>query len=95
MLTAEGIQEATAVAREGLSGQLQSFAQNTMEYLVREKDLLIDGVGVPTSSPSSTAGTRADRRAVITTRKTCSAAGTTSGNTSRCWIGVDVEPMRC
>ena len=41
VLTAEGIQSAMAVAREGLSGQLQSFAQNTMEYLVREKDLLL------------------------------------------------------
>ena len=47
VLTAETIQSAMAIAREGLSGQLQSFAQNTMEYLVREKDLLIDGVGVP------------------------------------------------
>lgn len=47
LLTADGIQDAMAIAREGLSGQLQSFAQNTMEYLVREKDLLLDGVGVP------------------------------------------------
>ncbi len=46
-LSAQDIDEAMARAREGLSAQLQSFAENTMEYLVREKDLLLDGVGVP------------------------------------------------
>ncbi len=46
-LSADGVADAMALAREGLSGQLQAFAQNTMDYIVREKDLLIDGVGVP------------------------------------------------
>ena len=34
-------------ARVGLSVQLEAFAANTMEYLRRERDLLLDGVGVP------------------------------------------------
>ncbi|MGH8877327.1 MAG: putative cytokinetic ring protein SteA [Stackebrandtia sp.] len=34
-------------ARQGLSVQLEAFAANTMEYLNRERDLLLDGVGVP------------------------------------------------
>jgi uncharacterized membrane-anchored protein len=34
-------------AKAGLSVQLEAFAANTMEYLKRERDLLIDGVGVP------------------------------------------------
>ena len=34
-------------AREGLSVQLEAFAANTMEYLKQEKDLLLDGIGVP------------------------------------------------
>jgi len=34
-------------ARSGLSTQLESFTANTMEYLRRERDLLLDGVGVP------------------------------------------------
>lgn len=34
-------------AREGLSSQLEAFAANTMEYLKRERELLLDGVGVP------------------------------------------------
>lgn len=34
-------------ARAGLSEQLESFIANTMEYLRRERDLLLDGVGVP------------------------------------------------
>lgn len=37
----------TAVAREGLSIQLEAFAENTMDYLRRERDLLLDGIGVP------------------------------------------------
>jgi uncharacterized membrane-anchored protein len=38
---------AMADAREGLSAQLEAFAANTMDYLKQERDLLLDGVGVP------------------------------------------------
>ncbi|WP_020386555.1 putative cytokinetic ring protein SteA [Kribbella catacumbae] len=34
-------------ARAGLSTQLEAFTANTLEYLRRERDLLLDGVGVP------------------------------------------------
>ncbi len=34
-------------ARAGLSTQLEAFAANTMDYLRRERELLLDGVGVP------------------------------------------------
>ena len=34
-------------ARAGLAVQLEAFAANTMEYLRRERALLLDGVGVP------------------------------------------------
>ncbi len=44
---AESIGQAMADAREGLSVQLEAFAANTMEYLKQERDLLLDGVGVP------------------------------------------------
>jgi uncharacterized membrane-anchored protein len=43
----ETVAVAMADAREGLSAQLEAFASNTMEYLRRERDLLLDGVGVP------------------------------------------------
>ena len=53
-LVAEGVEqndatvaEAMAAAREGLAVQLESFAANTMDYLRRERELLLDGVGVP------------------------------------------------
>ncbi len=38
---------AMAEARAGMSAQLEAFAANTMDYLKRERDLLLDGVGVP------------------------------------------------
>lgn len=38
---------AMAEAKAGLSVQLEAFAANTMEYLQQERDLLLDGVGVP------------------------------------------------
>jgi uncharacterized membrane-anchored protein len=44
---AESVGKAMAEAREGLSVQLEAFAANTMEYLKQERDLLLDGVGVP------------------------------------------------
>jgi uncharacterized membrane-anchored protein len=34
-------------ARAGLATQLEAFTANTLEYLRRERDLLLDGVGVP------------------------------------------------
>ncbi len=41
------LREATADAKTGLATQLEAFAANTMEYMKRERDLLLDGVGVP------------------------------------------------
>lgn len=45
--TAQSVAATMAEAREGLSVQLESFAANTMDYLRRERELLLDGVGVP------------------------------------------------
>ncbi len=45
--TPETIAEAMNEARAGLSTQLEAFAANTMEYMKRERALLLDGVGVP------------------------------------------------
>jgi uncharacterized membrane-anchored protein len=47
LLDAPAVAAAMADARAGLAEQLEAFAGNTMEYLKRERDLLIDGVGVP------------------------------------------------
>jgi uncharacterized membrane-anchored protein len=47
LLTTESIEAAMAEARAGLAIQLEAFASNTMEYVRRERDLLLDGVGVP------------------------------------------------
>jgi uncharacterized membrane-anchored protein len=43
----ESVQAAMNDARAGLAVQLEAFAANTMEYLRRERELLLDGVGVP------------------------------------------------
>jgi len=45
--TAESVAKTMEEARAGLSVQLESFAANTMDYLRRERELLLDGVGVP------------------------------------------------
>ncbi|MFG3340616.1 putative cytokinetic ring protein SteA [Glycomyces sp. NPDC048151] len=45
--TEETVSADMEAAKEGLSIQLEAFAANTMEYLKRERDLLLDGVGVP------------------------------------------------
>jgi uncharacterized membrane-anchored protein len=51
---AEGVRQTYATveanlaeAREGLGTEIERFAENTLSYLRREKDLLLDGVGVP------------------------------------------------
>jgi uncharacterized membrane-anchored protein len=45
--TKETVAAAMEEARAGLAVQLEAFAGNTMEYLKRERELLLDGVGVP------------------------------------------------
>ncbi len=41
------VEASLAEAREGLGTEIERFAENTLTYLRREKDLLLDGVGVP------------------------------------------------
>jgi uncharacterized membrane-anchored protein len=43
----DSVAEAEAAAKVGLATQLEAFVANTMEYLKRERELLIEGVGVP------------------------------------------------
>jgi uncharacterized membrane-anchored protein len=43
----QSVAAAMLEARAGLSAQLEAFAANTMEYMKRERALLLDGVGVP------------------------------------------------
>ena len=43
----DSISASMAEARAGLATQLEAFAANTMEYLLKERELLLDGVGVP------------------------------------------------
>ena len=47
LITTEVLEEQLEAAQEGLSDQIEAFADNTMEYLRAEKELLLEGVGVP------------------------------------------------
>jgi uncharacterized membrane-anchored protein len=47
LYTTEILEEQLQYAREGLSDQIEAFADNTMTYLREEKDLLLEGIGVP------------------------------------------------
>ena len=47
MQTEQTVTAAMAEARAGLAVQLEAFAANTMEYLLKERALLLDGIGVP------------------------------------------------
>ncbi|MDP9799933.1 putative membrane-anchored protein [Arcanobacterium wilhelmae] len=47
VLTAESNALAMEHARAGMATQLKAFATNTMEYVEKEQDLILDGVGVP------------------------------------------------
>ncbi|HEV2931161.1 MAG TPA: putative cytokinetic ring protein SteA [Propionibacteriaceae bacterium] len=47
LYTTEILEEQLQYAREGLSDQIEAFADNTLTYLREEKELLLEGVGVP------------------------------------------------
>ncbi|GLZ34561.1 thiamin pyrophosphokinase [Lentzea sp. NBRC 105346] len=44
---AESIADAMIEAKAGMSAQLEAFSANTIEFLRRERTLILDGVGVP------------------------------------------------
>ena len=78
--TIERVARDMASAREGLSVQLEAFAKNTMDYLVQEKDLLLDGVG--SDIDQTRRPTCADCRARLQLQETCGHWTTTCGNSS-------------
>ncbi|HET9170045.1 MAG TPA: putative cytokinetic ring protein SteA, partial [Actinospica sp.] len=45
--TPDSVAAMMAEAKVGLSAQLEAFAVNTSEFMSRERELLLDGVGVP------------------------------------------------
>jgi uncharacterized membrane-anchored protein len=47
LMTVDLLEAKMEEARAGLSDQIDAFADNTMEYLKLEKELLLEGVGVP------------------------------------------------
>ncbi|HET9872579.1 MAG TPA: putative cytokinetic ring protein SteA [Propionibacteriaceae bacterium] len=47
LVTLEVLEQHLEEARAGLSDQIEAFADNTMEYLRQEKELLLEGIGVP------------------------------------------------
>jgi len=47
LVTTEVLESQLEAARAGLSDQIEAFADNTMTYLREEKELLLEGVGVP------------------------------------------------
>jgi uncharacterized membrane-anchored protein len=46
-LTPERVLEQLEHARSNLSSQIEAFSHNTMEYVRAERELLLDGIGVP------------------------------------------------
>jgi uncharacterized membrane-anchored protein len=47
VLDAETVESEMHDARAGLAVQIESFATNTMEFIRKERELLLDGIGVP------------------------------------------------
>ncbi|MDO5025832.1 MAG: putative cytokinetic ring protein SteA [Trueperella sp.] len=45
--TPETVAASRQAAKAGMAVQLKAFASNTMEYVEKEQDLILDGVGVP------------------------------------------------
>ena len=50
--TPESIADLMIEAKTGMSAQLEAFAANAIEYMKRERTLLLDGVGIPEVSTS-------------------------------------------
>ncbi|ANS77562.1 conserved membrane protein [Serinicoccus hydrothermalis] len=46
-LTADMVAQSRERARDNLSEQIEAFSHNTMEYVRAERELLLDGIGIP------------------------------------------------
>ena len=83
--TTEILEDHLEYARNGLSDQIEAFADNTMTYLRVEKELLLEGVGVPDVRDPDRGPACADRgprvRLPQRPRLPC---GPTSRSTDRC-----------
>jgi uncharacterized membrane-anchored protein len=90
----ESIGASMAEARAGLSTQLEAFAANTMEYLLRERDMLLDGVGVPDIATRIEGGTRSSWCGATTTARTSRCSSPTSASTGRCSSASTAAPTR-
>ena len=56
--TVETIADLMIEAKAGLSAQLEAFSANTIEFLRRERTLILDGVGVPELEVATSTTTR-------------------------------------
>ena len=50
LLDGEELERQLATARSRLGEELEAFARNTVDYLVRERELFLEGAGVPATS---------------------------------------------
>lgn len=84
LLTPESVAAAMDAARSGLGVQLQAFAHATTEHLGRERDVLLDGTGIP-----GTATGLEGRPVVVVTR---TKGADTELRAIRSWLKAN-EPM--
>ena len=62
--TSESVADLMIEAKTGMSAQLEAFAANAIEYMKRERTLLLDGVGIPEISTDLDGPAGADRRGI-------------------------------
>ena len=84
-LTRESVQAAMTKARAMVAVQIESFAENTLEFLRREHELLTDGVRIPEMQTDMAGGMSSSWSAAITTMRISRRCGLTSGSANRCW----------
>ena len=84
LYTTEILDEQLEYAREGLSDQIEAFAENTMTYLRVEKELLLEGVGVPDVATEIEGRHVRSWSGATTTAATSTCCGPTSASTGRC-----------
>ena len=93
--TRESIADLMIEAKTGMSAQLEAFAANAIEYMKRERTLLLDGVGIPEVA------TELEGRQVLLvagspdTRSSSSRSRSTSRISGPCSSASTGAPTRC
>ena len=94
-LQPEDVRKRMEAAKDNLAAALEDFTLNTLSYVRRDRDLLLEGLEIPTLRTRLRTGTCWWWSEATTTRRTCPPCAATSRSSARPSSGSTAAPTPC